>query len=77
MAPKEPSGWAINDGTREDIAETYVQIMSYTALEEASNWEPDAKGGLKSWIRFMDFGAYLVAREREWGPSGALPARTK
>ena len=66
MAPKKPSGWAINDGTREDIAETDVQRMSHTALEEARNWEPD-KHARWSLIRFIDFGAYLEARKREWG----------
>ena len=66
MAPKTPSGWAINDGTREDIAETDVQRMSHTALEEARNWEPD-KHARWSLIRFIDFGAYLEARKREWG----------
>jgi hypothetical protein len=66
MAPKKPSGWAINDGTREDIAEADVQRMSDNALKEARNWESD-RGRHRSLIRFMDFGAYLEAREREWG----------
>ena len=52
--------------TREDIAETDVQRMSQNALEEARNWEPDQHARW-SLIRFMDFGAYLEAREREWG----------